>query len=117
MLSTKAQQSTNSIIHGGIIVVVFMFIMGMTAITSSKTQDVIEADANCVNTTGITFAEGSPRADAIVNCTVSNIASLRGTFDRIEDGTADGADMGKIALFAIPAIFVLGLFIGLGRLA
>ena len=82
-------QSINMLLTGGIGVVVFMFLMGFLALTADKTQTAAD----------------------------SSSASVNSTFAAITSGTEDGADMGKIALFAIPAIFVLGLFIGLGRLA
>ncbi len=89
MFSLSNHGQLGGLTAGIITAAVFMFVLAFLAIVASKTQEAANSDSTAANA----------------------------TFTNIMEGAEDGADMGKILLFALPAIAVLGLFIGLTRLA
>ncbi len=111
MFSLSNHGQLGGLTAGIITAAVFMFVLAFLAIVGSKTKETV--DNGCVTSVGAPVND-SNRATATINCTYPE---ARNTLDSVIEGSEDGSDMGKILLFAIPAIAVLGLFIGLTRLA
>lgn len=88
MFTLTSRGQLGGLMQGVIIAAVAMFVFAFLAIVSTKTKSAANSESSNANS----------------------------TFDNISEGTEDGSDMGKILLFALPAIAVLGLFIGLTRL-
>ncbi len=135
MFSLSNRGQLGGLVSGIITVAIVMMVLGMMAIVGNRTKAAhdnwdcgsyekedggiccpTDYTANtsdstrCVNDTAPTLSNDSIAAGTATS-TVNN------TLDNLIEGSEDGSDMSKILLFAIPAIAVLGLFIGLTRLA